>query len=120
MSFFKNLRAGLAKTRDGLVSSLKKAVQKDNNEDLRETLEEVLIMGDVGVHAADRIIESIAGREGDRWELLEQEMLAILGGGNGADTLYGGPGTDKCSGNLGPDSAQGATCETTPGVEVLF
>ncbi len=85
MSFFKNLRAGLAKTRDGLVSSLKKAVQKDNNEDLRETLEEVLIMGDVGVHAADRIIESIAGREGDRWELLQQEMLAILGGGNGAE-----------------------------------
>lgn len=83
MSFFKNLRAGLAKTRGGLVSSLKNAVQKDNNEELRETLEEVLIMGDVGVHAADRIIESIAGREGDRWELLEQEMLAILGGGNG-------------------------------------
>ncbi len=78
--FFSNLRNGLRKTRDGLVTSLKRAVEGDDEEELRESLEEILLQGDVGIRAADRLIETIERGGGDRWKVLEDEMVRILEG----------------------------------------
>ncbi len=78
--FFVNLKRGLQKTRSGLVNSLKSAVTRQDPEELREELEAVLLQGDVGILAADRLIKSIQGQDGDRWQLLEEEMLRILEG----------------------------------------
>lgn len=85
MGLFDNLRRGLTKTREGLVDSLKRAVRTGDGDDLEE-LEETLLQGDVGIRAAGRIIGRIEGRDGDRWELLREEIETILVGTNG-----GGP-----------------------------
>ncbi len=49
--FFKRLVQGLAKTRDNIVSSI--------DEDFYEEIEEILIMGDLGVKATEAIIENL-------------------------------------------------------------
>jgi len=79
-NFFQNLRKGLQKTRDGLVSSIRKVVDRDDGDELRESLEEILLQGDVGIRAADRLIRTVEERDGDRWEVLEAEMVRILEG----------------------------------------
>lgn len=82
-NFFQNLRKGLQKTRDGLVSSIRKVVDRDDGDELRESLEEILLQGDVGIRAADRLIRTVEERDGDRWEVLEAEMVRILEGDGG-------------------------------------
>ena len=55
--------------------------------------------------------DTLAGEDGDD----------TLTGGEGNDTLYGGLGLDRCAGNTGPgDRAEAASCEASPGVEILF
>lgn len=91
-NFFSNLRKGLRKTRDGLVTSLKKVVEREDGEELRESLEEILLQGDVGISAADQLISTIENRSGDRWELLEAEMIRILeGDGDAGERRTGKP-----------------------------
>ena len=59
--FFKRLVSGLSKTRDNIVSGIDSIFNGFSNidEDFYEELEEILIMGDLGVHATMDIIEDL-------------------------------------------------------------
>lgn len=59
--FFKRLVAGLTKTRDNIVSGIDSIFHGFTNidDDFYEELEEILIMGDLGVHATMDIIEDL-------------------------------------------------------------
>ena len=59
--FFERLKMGLKKSRDGFASDIDDVFlgHEKINDDLYEELEEVLIMGDVGVNTTEDIIESL-------------------------------------------------------------
>ncbi|MBE5846521.1 MAG: signal recognition particle-docking protein FtsY [Lachnospiraceae bacterium] len=61
LGFFGRLKAGLAKTRDNIVNSMDDIFSgaSEINEDFYEELEEVLIMGDIGVRATGRILDDL-------------------------------------------------------------
>ncbi len=60
-NFLKNLVAGLTKTRNNVVSGLNSVFNGFSNidEDFYEELEEILIMGDIGVVSTNKIIEDL-------------------------------------------------------------
>lgn len=59
--FFSRLVAGLTKTRDNIVSGIDAIFSgfSSIDEDFYEEIEEILIMGDLGVHATEEIIEKL-------------------------------------------------------------
>ena len=59
--FFKRLVAGLSKTRDNIVSGFESVFSGFSkiDDDFYEELEEILIMGDIGVRATEEILESL-------------------------------------------------------------
>ncbi len=58
--FFKRLFGGLTKTRESITKSLNAVFAANNiDEDFYEELEEVLIMGDIGVRATEEILEKL-------------------------------------------------------------
>ena len=59
--FFERLKMGLKKSRDGFASDIDAVFlgHEKINDDLYEELEEVLIMGDVGVNTTEEIIDSL-------------------------------------------------------------
>lgn len=59
--FFSRLVAGLTKTRDNIVSGIDAIFSgfSSINEDFYEEIEEILIMGDLGVRATEEIIEKL-------------------------------------------------------------
>ena len=59
--FFKRLVAGLTKTRDNIVSGFESVFSGFSriDDDFYEELEEILIMGDIGVQATEEILESL-------------------------------------------------------------
>lgn len=59
--FFRRLVQGLSKTRDNIVSGIDAIFSgfSSIDEDFYEEIEEILIMGDLGVHATESIIESL-------------------------------------------------------------
>ena len=59
--FFKRLVSGLTKTRDNIVSGMDSIFHGFSNidEDFYEELEEVLIMGDLGVQATENILDDL-------------------------------------------------------------
>lgn len=59
--FFKRLVSGLSKTRDNIVSGIDSIFHGFTNidDDFYEELEEILIMGDIGVHATMDIIDDL-------------------------------------------------------------
>lgn len=61
MGFFDRLVQGLTKTRNNIVSGIDAIFNGFSNidEDFYEELEEILIMGDLGVHATERILEDL-------------------------------------------------------------
>ena len=61
IGFFGRLKQGLSKTRDNIVESMDSIFHGASNidDDFYEELEEVLIMGDVGVNATSDIIERL-------------------------------------------------------------
>lgn len=62
--FFKRLVAGLGKTRDNIVSGMDSIFSGFSHidEDFYEELEEVLIMGDLGVQATEEILEDLRAK----------------------------------------------------------
>ncbi len=60
-SFFSRLKEGLSKTRDNIVYGIDGVFNGFSNidEDFYEELEETLIMGDIGIHATDEILEKL-------------------------------------------------------------
>ena len=61
MGFFKRLVSGLTKTRNNIVSGIDSIFHGFTNidEDFYEELEEILIMGDLGVKATYAILEDL-------------------------------------------------------------
>ncbi len=61
LGFFGRLKAGLAKTRNNIVHGIDNVFSGFSNidEDFYEELEEILIMGDIGVSATNKIIERL-------------------------------------------------------------
>ena len=59
--FFKRLVSGLAKTRDNIVSGFESVFRgfSSIDDDFYEELEEILIMGDLGVNTTEKIITSL-------------------------------------------------------------
>lgn len=95
MGFFNKIKEGLKKTRDaviGQIDSMLKSFTKIDNE-LFEELEELLVMGDVGVPTAEKICEELKKRvkkEGIKnpneiHRLLEETVSDMLRGGEELD-----------------------------------
>lgn len=61
LGFFGRLKAGLAKTRNNIVRGIDNVFSGFSNidEDFYEELEEILIMGDIGVNATTKIVEKL-------------------------------------------------------------
>jgi fused signal recognition particle receptor len=61
LGFFGRLKAGLTKTRNNIVNGIDNVFNGFSNidEDFYEELEEILIMGDIGVNATTKIIERL-------------------------------------------------------------
>ncbi len=59
--FFGRLKAGLSKTRDNIVGGIESVFSGHDriDDDFYEELEEILIMGDVGVHATEDILDKL-------------------------------------------------------------
>ena len=59
--FFKRLDSGLTKTRDNIVSGFDSIFSGFSHidDDFYEELEEILVMGDIGIHATEEIIENL-------------------------------------------------------------
>lgn len=95
MGFFNKIKEGLKKTRDaviGQIDSMLKSFTKIDDE-LFEELEELLVMGDVGVPTAEKICEELKKRvkkEGIKnpneiHRLLEETVSDMLRGGDELD-----------------------------------
>ena len=59
--FFSRLKAGLTKTRDNIVSGIDAVFHgaSEIDEDFYEELEEILIMGDIGINATTAILDKL-------------------------------------------------------------
>ena len=79
--FFKRLVSGLTKTRDNIVCRLllEKKGFSSIDEDFYEELEEILIMGDIGINATTSIIENLKKEVSERHikEPMECKQLLI-------------------------------------------
>jgi fused signal recognition particle receptor len=64
VKFFKSFKEGLSKTKDNIVTKVRKAVgaAAKVDDDLLDTIEEILIEGDVGVSATMKIIDNLKER----------------------------------------------------------
>ncbi len=91
MGFFKKISEGLKKTRDSVVKQIDSMLKSFTriDEDLFEELEELLIMGDVGMPTAEKICGELRSRVKERGEtdpqkvteLLEEIVTEMLSGG---------------------------------------
>ncbi len=91
MGFFSKIRDGLKKTRDAIIGQIDQMLKSFTkiDDDLFEELEELLVMGDVGVYTAEKICEELRERvkkEGitDPQKihgLLEEVVRGMLAGG---------------------------------------
>ena len=61
MGLFSKLKEGLTKTRDNIVSGIENVFSgfSSIDDDFYDELEEILIMGDIGVRATEEIIEEL-------------------------------------------------------------
>ena len=79
--FFKRLVSGLAKTRDNIVAGFDSIFSgfSSIDEDFYEELEEILIMGDIGINATTSIIENLKKEVSERHikEPMECKQLQI-------------------------------------------
>ena len=64
MGLFSKLKEGLTKTRDNIVSGIENVFSgfSSIDDDFYDELEEILIMGDIGVRATEEIIEELKGK----------------------------------------------------------
>ena len=79
--FFKRLVSGLTKTRDNIVAGFDSIFSgfSSIDEDFYEELEEILIMGDIGINATTSIIENLKKEVSERHikEPMECKQLLI-------------------------------------------
>ena len=91
MGFFSKIKEGLKKTRDSVVGQIDTMLKSFTkiDEALFEVLEELLVMGDVGVHTSQRITELLRERvkkegvtdPGEIHRLLSEIVAELLTGG---------------------------------------
>jgi len=91
MGFFDKIKSGLKKTREGVVKQIDNLFKSFTkvDEELFEELEEILVMGDVGIHTAEKICEELRKKvkkekvtSGEEVRaLLEQTVSEMLQGG---------------------------------------
>ena len=88
MGLFERLKNGLAKTRKGFIGKVESIFTRGKiDEETIEELEEILITSDVGIHAAQEIVNFLRERvrkgevrdSGSLRESLKKEMISILG-----------------------------------------
>ena len=80
MGFLSKLREGLGKTRDALMGGIESVLRSfvKVDEDFLDELEEILITSDVGVGAAEEIIDDLREKiKGDRLQTREDTMAAL-------------------------------------------
>src|SRR6056297_2101272 len=78
MGFFDKLKRGLKKTNEATFGKIKKILSFGKlDEDTLEEIEEILIMGDVGVECSERIIENLEARKKE-FDSPEQALQAIM------------------------------------------
>jgi len=88
VKFFKNFKDGLSKTKDNIVTKVRKAVgaAAKVDDDLLDNIEEILIEGDVGVSATMKIIDNLKERVANEnikdpagvTEALKDEIAGII------------------------------------------
>lgn len=68
MGLFKKFNLGLKKTRESMAGAIENMLHsyKDIDESLYEDLEEILVMGDVGINTAQEIVEKLRQRVKDK------------------------------------------------------
>ena len=91
MGFFKKIKEGLKKTRDNIVGQIDSMLKSFTkiDEELFEELEELLVMGDVGVSTAEKICAELRTRvkqqgikdPNEIHNLLEEVVAEMLSGG---------------------------------------
>ncbi|MBP9000798.1 MAG: signal recognition particle-docking protein FtsY [Lachnospiraceae bacterium] len=61
VNFFAKLKQGLSKTRSNIVDSIESVFTSHDkiDDDFYEELEEILVMGDVGIHATEEILDEL-------------------------------------------------------------
>ncbi len=80
MGFFSKLVEGLSKTRDNIVSGIDSVFSgfSEIDEDFYEELEEILIMGDVGVKTTEMILDSLRDKVKENHIKKPQECKELL------------------------------------------
>ena len=80
MGFLDKLKAGLAKTKDGLLGQIKNVVKSFTrvDEDMLEELEELLICADIGVNSTEQIIEELRDRIKENRLSEQEDVMAAL------------------------------------------
>ncbi len=96
MGFFEKIKAGLKKTRDALFGRIDKMLKSFTkiDDELFEELEELLVMGDVGMYTAEKICDQLRKRVKEEGitdpseikRLLEEVVTDMLRGGQELDT----------------------------------
>lgn len=96
MGFFEKIREGLKKTRDALFGRIDKMLKSFTkiDDELFEELEELLVMGDVGMYTAEKICDELKKRVKEEGitdpaeirRLLEEVVTKMLVGGQELDT----------------------------------
>ncbi len=77
---FKRLADGLSKTRNNIVSNMDSVFKGSSkiDDEFYEDLEEILIMGDIGIHAAEKIIEELQAKVKEQKIREPEECRQIL------------------------------------------
>ena len=79
MGFFDKLKQGLSKTRDNMVSGLNAVfVKGDIDDDFYDELEEILVMGDVGVNTTSELIEDLKAEVKERRLKFKSDCREVL------------------------------------------
>jgi fused signal recognition particle receptor len=95
MGFFDKLKKGLKKTNETIFGKINRILKyKKLDEDTLEEIEELLIMGDVGVECSEKIIDELQARQRDYDSLdeaLREIMIEMLEGDNSLKYPEEGP-----------------------------
>lgn len=77
---FSKFQKGLQKTRSGLVEGISRVVTvgRKLDQDLLDELEELLVLSDVGIETAEKIIEDLKEKYRENGSLGREEILALL------------------------------------------
>lgn len=84
MGFFEKFKEGLKKTRETFFGKIKNILKGQKlSEEIKEEIEELLILSDVGIEATEYILEKIEQlNEEDSFEALKKVLIEILSGNN--------------------------------------